>query len=153
VGLFDWYLIYIMAALKVLLAYDLAAADPIDAASIRIIDGDTIRIYDQRPDVRLVGFNAPESHRAICSAERELGEKASRRLHDIIRSSNLDFEFVKCSCLSGTFGTQRCNHGRRCGTLKANGRDVGSVLIAEGLAVPFECGKTRCPVTPRPWCN
>jgi hypothetical protein len=26
-------------------------------------------------------------------------------------------------------------------------------LIAEGLAVPFQCGETRCPKTPRPWCE
>jgi hypothetical protein len=27
--------------------------------------------------------------------------------------------------------------GRRCGTLKAKGRDVGAILIEEGLAMPF----------------
>jgi hypothetical protein len=26
-------------------------------------------------------------------------------------------------------------------------------LIEEGLAVPFVCGATRCPRTPRPWCG
>jgi len=42
------------------------AAAPIDSADIHIIDGDTIRVYHQRPDVRLVGFNAPETRRAAC---------------------------------------------------------------------------------------
>jgi hypothetical protein len=37
--------------------------------------------------------------------------------------------------------------------LKANGRDVGSILISEGLAVPFHCRGTGCPPTPRPWCQ
>jgi hypothetical protein len=46
-----------------------------------------------------------------------------------------------------------CNHGRACGTLRSNGRDVGAILIAEGLAVPFVCGATSCPKTPRPWCQ
>ena len=45
-----------------------------------------------------------------------------------------------------------CNYGRECGTLKAGSHEVGAILIAEGLAVPFVCGKTRCPATPRPWC-
>jgi hypothetical protein len=27
------------------------------------------------------------------------------------------------------------------------------MLIEEGLAVPFVCGATHCPKTPRPWCN
>jgi hypothetical protein len=44
------------------------------------------------------------------------------------------------------------NRGRTCGTLKAKGRDVGEILIAEKLAVPFVCGEYRCPRTPRPWC-
>jgi len=41
-------------------------------------------------DVRLVGFNAPETRRAIREAERELGDKATRRLRDLVQSSNLD---------------------------------------------------------------
>jgi len=34
-----------------------------------------------------------------------------------------------------------------------SGRDVGSILIEEGLAVPFVCGATHCPRTPKPWCS
>jgi endonuclease YncB( thermonuclease family) len=128
-------------------------AAPIDPADVRVIDGDTIRVYQKQPNVRLVGFNAPETRRAVCDAERELGAKATRRLRDLIRESNLDFEFVACSCTPGTEGTFTCNYGRRCGTLKADGRDVGVTLIAEGLAVPFQCGPTRCPKTPRSWCE
>jgi transposase len=32
---------------------------------------------------------------------------------------------------------------------QSKGRDVGAILIEEGLAVPFICGVTRCPRTPR----
>ena len=32
-------------------------------------------------------------------------------------------------------------------------RDVGAILIEESLAVPFVCGATDCPKTPRPWCQ
>jgi endonuclease YncB( thermonuclease family) len=129
------------------------SAAPIDAADVHVIDGDTIRVHHAKPDVRLVGFNAPETRRAACEAESELGAKATRRLRELVRTSGgLDFEFVPCACQPGTEGTQVCNYGRRCGTLKANGRDVGAILIEEGLAVPFVCGHTRCPRTPRPWC-
>ena len=128
-------------------------AAPINSGDIRVIDGDTIRVYQKQPSVRLVGFNAPETRRAACEAEGELGAKATRRLRNLIRDSNLDFEFVACSCPAGTEGTSACNYGRRCGTLKANDRDVGAILIAEGLAVPFQCGATSCPKTPRPWCE
>ena len=67
-----------------------AIAEPIDPTDIRVIDGDTIRVYHQQPNVRLVGFNAPETRRADCTAEFELGSKATRRLRDIIKLGNLE---------------------------------------------------------------
>lgn len=142
----------LFVALALAISVSQVVAEPIDASRIRVIDGDTIRVDQKQPDVRLVGFNAPETRRAKCAAERELGGRATARLRDLVRSSALDFQFVACSCPPGTEGTQACNHGRKCGTLKADGRDVGAILIAEGLAVPFVCGATSCPATPRPWC-
>ena len=128
-------------------------ATPIEPGDISVIDGDTISVQHKQPNVRLVGFNTPETRNAVCEAERELGAKTTRRLRDLVRAGNLDFEFVACACPAGTEGTPSCNFGRRCGTLKAHGRDVGAILIAEGLAVPFACGATRCPKMPRPWCQ
>jgi hypothetical protein len=43
--------------------------------------------------------------------------------------------------------------GAAAGVITVTGRDVGAMLIAEGLAVQFQCEKTRCPPTPRPWCH
>jgi endonuclease YncB( thermonuclease family) len=131
----------------------IARAAPIEPGDVRVIDGDTIHIFQKGPNVRLVGFNAPETHRAACEAERELGAKATRRVHDLVHAGNLDFEFVRCDCKLGTEGTLACNHKRACGTLKANNRDVGVILIAERLAVPLQCSETSCPKTPRPWCQ
>jgi endonuclease YncB( thermonuclease family) len=121
-----------------------ASAEPIDPADVWVIDG------EQHPNVRLVGFNAPEIHNATCQAEADLGTRATRRLRELVRAGGLEFEYVRCSCPETTQGTFACNYGRTCGTLRANGRDVGSILIAEGLAVPFVCESTRCPATPRP---
>lgn len=39
----------------------LALADPIQPDQIRVIDGDIIRVFHRKPDVRLVGFDAPEA--------------------------------------------------------------------------------------------
>ena len=141
------------ALLLLVLSVGAVLSAPITSDEVRIIDGDTIRLHQQRPDVRLVGFNAPETRRAICEAERALGDKATARLRELVRSSKLEFEFVACACQPGTEAMPSCNYGRRCGTLKANGRDVGAVLISENLAVPFVCGQTRCPPTPKPWCK
>ena len=128
-----------------------AAAEPIDAGRIRVLDGDTIRIDGARPDYRLVGFNTPETRRAKSPEERDLGGKATARLRSIVRAGELDFVEEQCSCKPGTAGTPRCNFGRKCGVLTAAGENVGSILIREGLAVAFTCGPRGCPKMPAPW--
>jgi endonuclease YncB( thermonuclease family) len=121
--------------------------------SVRVIDGDTISLDDGRPNVRLVGFNAPETgNRARCEAERQKGEAAKLRLRELVSSGRSDFQQIACSCAPGSEGTAMCDFGRRCGTLRVNGLDVGATLIREGLAVRFVCGATSCPKLPRPWC-
>src|SRR5262249_16275005 len=136
-----------MLLLLLLILSTPSLAEPIEPSDIRVIDGDTIRVYHVQPNVRLVGFNAPETTNT-CQAEAELGARATRRLRDLIRAGNLKFEYVRCSCPQQTQGPFASNYGRDCGTLKANGRDVGAILIEEGLAVPFVCGATHCPKTP-----
>jgi hypothetical protein len=51
-------------------------------------------------------------------------------------SEVLEFEYVDCACPPGTEETPACNYGRSCGILKAGGKELGDILIAEGLAVP-----------------
>jgi hypothetical protein len=84
---------------------------------------------------------------------RQIGDQATRRVRDLVHSEVLEFQYVDCACPPGTEETPSCNYGRSCGILKAGGKDVGEILIAEGLAVPFKCGATRCPKTPKPWCE
>ena len=62
-------------ATALLLSVGAVSSAPITPDEVRVNDGDTIRIGHQKPDIRLVGFNAPETRRAICEAERELGDK------------------------------------------------------------------------------
>lgn len=129
---------------------DIAASS--QPRNISITDGDTIKM-DDGTRVRLVGFNTPEKFEPRCEHERQLGIKASKRLVELVSSGQSAVTEVACSCSSGTEGTDRCNYGRSCGILKVDGRDVGQTLILEGLAVPFVCGSTGCPPTPRPWCG
>ena len=129
-----------------------AFADPIPSNEIRVIDGDTIRIADHDRNIRLVGYNAPEIRNAKCSQEKEFGQRANARLSEIIAQGSLDLTFVRCSCRPGTLGSIYCNRGRSCAVLKSNEVDVARILISEGLAVPFICGRESCPPIPRPWC-
>lgn len=124
------------------------------ASDLRIIDGDTVDIRGMTANVRLVGFNAPETWRPSCTAERRVGERATARLRQLVRNAtSIEFERVACSCRPGTEGTDQCNFGRFCGSLFVDGQDVGRTLIGEGLAVPYRCGRTSCPPRPQAWCR
>ncbi len=124
------------------------------ASDIRVIDGDTVYIRGQAANVRLVGFNTPETRSPQCNAEYQIGLRATARLRGLIQNAqSLEFERVACACRPGTEGTRKCNYGRQCGVLKANGTDVGRILISEGLAVRYVCGRTSCPPRPGNWCR
>lgn len=51
-----------------------------------------------------------------------------RRLNELASAATLELKLVPCSCPPGTEGTDRCNYDRSCGSLLADGRDVGEVL-------------------------
>ncbi len=128
-------------------------AQPIARNQFTVTDGDTIHVRGDAKGTRLVGLNAPEIDHPLCLRERQQGERAKARLNQLLAGAKLDLTIVPCACRPGTEGTDACNYGRSCGVLKADGRDVGQVLISEGLAVPFVCHGTGCPPTPRPWCR
>jgi len=112
-------------------------ARTIDQQTFSVTDGDTIRVNGEPSGTRLVGFNTPEKFSPQCARERDLGNRASARLAEIVSKSSMQLTKVACSCTPGTEGTARCNYGRSCGILRADGRDIGEILISEGLAVPF----------------
>jgi micrococcal nuclease len=128
-----------------------AVAYPVESNQIRVIDGDTISADGKT--IHLAGFIAPEVQSPQCQAERDLGVKASRRVRDLISQGGLDYSPVVCSCPSTTLGKWVCKFTRTCGALKAKGRDIGDILVAEGLAIPFLCEAEECPKAPKPWCK
>ncbi|WP_246718311.1 MULTISPECIES: thermonuclease family protein [Rhizobium] len=123
------------------------------AQSFSVTDGDTVHVVGEVKGTRLVGFNTPEKFTPHCESERQLGERASARLKELVIGGRSRLNKVACAYPPGTEGTDKCNHGRSCGTLLVDGEDVRDILIREGLAVPFVCIGTRCPPTPRPWCG
>jgi endonuclease YncB( thermonuclease family) len=113
-------------------------------SNIRVVDGDTIdALAAPGPEepagagrmkrYRLVGFDTPETVQAGCGAELALGERAKERLRELVASGP-----VRLAVNEGH--TDRW--GRGLATLTVGGRDVGTTLIREGLAVPYS-GKGR----------
>ena len=84
------------------------------------------------------------------ASESEFGDRATFRLRQLVAGGDLDLERVACACRTGTERTPRCNYGRSCGVLRVRGQDVGAMLIAEGSAHAFVCGRTSCPAR-EPW--
>jgi endonuclease YncB( thermonuclease family) len=121
------------------------------AGPIEVIDGDTVRMNSTV--YRLTGFDTPErGDKAQCDDERRRAEAATARVRTLLSSGNARLERVACACRPGQEGTQNCNYGRLCGSLTIGGRDVGQILIGEGLAHPYVCGATSCPKR-RTWCG
>jgi endonuclease YncB( thermonuclease family) len=139
-----------LIAVMLVLGLPAVDAEPIDRLAINVVDGDTITAHGTT--YRLVGFDAPESYRAKCSSERDLGNKATFRLRQLIADGGLDLERVGCSCRPGTEETMACNYGRRCGVLRVRGKDAAEIMIGEGLARSYVCTATRCPKRDG-WCG
>lgn len=119
----------------------------------RAIDGDTVAFSEQnKPNLQLVGCDAPEIRRADCEAEKTLGRQAKDFLQQAIDTGKLDVQYVRCSCKPGTEGTKDCNMGRDCGIVLLDWRNICDAMIAKGLAKRFLCGKTSCPDMPN-WCE
>ena len=109
-----------------------AKADALWVSSqrINVVDGDTIRIGDDR--YRLMGFDTPETRFAQCDSERERGNQATRRLETLIRSEADVILHV---------APDKDRYDRFLATLEIAGQDVGPVLISEGLARPYDGGQ------------
>jgi micrococcal nuclease len=116
-----------------------------------VIDGDTITVNGRT--IRLVGFIAPETRDAQCKAERNLGDKAANRLRELVLAGGLEYSPVMCPCPATILGNLFCNFVRSCGTLKAYGRNVGDILVEEGLAATYSCRNGGSPRARRLWCD
>lgn len=126
------------AALLIALATP-AVAEP--AYILGVIDGDSYRanINGQVVTVRLASADAPEKgQRARCDRERALAERATARAGELLTGKTVDLR-----PLPG----KADKYGRYLGSITVDGADLATVLIREGLAVPYSGRGAR-----QDWC-
>ena len=117
-----------------------AIAGTFDGRRTIIIDGDTIALGSER--VRILNIDAPETRGSRCERELVLGLKAKERLAVLLRAGWVDVE---------RDGQDR--YRRTLARLSVGGRDVGTVLVREGLALPWQSGPEAKEARLRHWCG
>lgn len=107
----------------------------INRENLAVIDGDSVLI-DGR-EWRLLGFDAPEFVEAKCEGEHRAGIFARRRLVELIAAARR---------IEMRFWGKVDSKNRAFGELLLDGRNVGSAMIAEGYARPYDGGEIKS------WC-
>jgi micrococcal nuclease len=100
-----------------------------------IVDGDTI--WHGGVKIRLADIDTPEVSNPQCAAEAELGRRATERLRELVNAG--PFQLMRSA-------REIDRYGRQLRILERDGRSLGQILIAEGLARPW--GGAR-----RSWCG
>lgn len=100
-----------------------------------VVDSDTIRL--QGVKIRLEDIDAPEVRDFKCASEKALGDRATRRLVEVLNSGKIAAVKV------GSRDEDRS--GRKLRVVQVDGRSAGAILVSEGLARKWS-GKRR------PWC-
>jgi endonuclease YncB( thermonuclease family) len=99
------------------------AASPTLAQSARVIDGDTLKV--DGTTYRLWGIDAPEEHQS-CADDWPAGRTATEHLPALIGDRHV-------TCESRTLD----RYGRTVAICRADGRDLGADMVADGHAWAF----------------
>lgn len=109
------------------------------SAMISVVDGDTVAIDGEK--IRIANIDTPEIHHAQCDAERRLGKVAKRRINELLSSGD-----ISITRGDPKDGRKKDRHGRTLATIMVGGKDVGAILVDEGLAREWT-GRRE------PWCR
>jgi endonuclease YncB( thermonuclease family) len=108
------------------------------AGSVRVncaVDGDTF--WSNGVKIRVADIDAPEIDTPRCASEKTLGDRATRRLLELINAGPFEMQPWP--------GRDEDKYGRKLRVLVRNGRSLGDDLVSEGLARTWT-GKRQ------PWC-
>src|SRR5688572_27188542 len=117
-----------------------APAETFDGRRAVIIDGDTFALGSER--VRILNIDAPEARGSGCDRELVLGLKAKERLAGLLRTRSVAI---------AREGEDR--YHRTLARVSVGGLDVGSILLGEGLALPWRDGPDARETRLRYWCG
>jgi micrococcal nuclease len=101
-----------------------------------VVDGDTIRF--EGVTIRLADIDAPETRDPKCAFEADLGDRATRELRDLMNAGSFD--------VVSTGGRDQDIYGRKLRVVMRDGQSFGNILIAKGLARPWDGAR-------RSWCG
>ncbi len=99
-----------------------------------VVDGDTIWLEGHK--IRIADIDAPETHDPRCQSEKELGDRATLRLQQLLNGGNITLQPID---------RDKDVYGRELRLVLVDGRSVGDTLVSEGLARWYEGSR-------RPWC-
>lgn len=99
-----------------------------------VVDGDTIWLNGEK--IRIADIDAPETHDYRCASEKELGDRATERLHDLLESGPVTLASIH---------RDEDRYGRKLRIVLVDGESVGDTLVREGLVRRYGSGR-------RPWC-
>lgn len=88
-----------------------------------VVDGDTFWLEGTK--IRIADINTPETSQPSCAAEARLGLQATRRLVELLNAGPFNLEVQ---------GRDTDRYGRALRVVTRNGRSLGTILEAEGLA-------------------
>lgn len=100
-----------------------------------VVDGDTF--WSDGAKIRIADIDTPETHPPRCAAEADLGARATHRLRALLNQGAFELE-------TGARDVDR--YGRKLRIVTRDGRSIGAMLVAEGLARPYGRGR-------RSWCD
>jgi micrococcal nuclease len=99
-----------------------------------VVDGDTIWLRGQK--IRIADIDTPETHDFRCPSEKELGDRATRRLQQLLNNGVVSLQSID---------RDEDRYGRKLRIVLVNGTSVGDTLVGEGLARWYGSGR-------QPWC-
>jgi micrococcal nuclease len=105
-----------------------------DSGDDCVVDGDTFRYRGQT--IRIADIDTPEVFSFRCAAEKELGERATDRLHVLLNAGPFDL---------GSYERDEDQYGRKLRIVSRDGQSLGMMLVREGLAREWDGSR-------HPWC-